>query len=257
VRIFFSFLIIALLTVPVVSQASSGKQGRDEKFKSRHEINKSETTIEAGLKLPEWGIAIDASHDARLDDLIPGYRIVHVVLSNSRGDPILLDPSKDKWVVTDSTGRRHTAINHVQKIDRKLWEEMKPELKKKLDYPTVVKPNHLTTIDLFFSDSVDLFRFREISWNSSHFNKTFDIYTAYEKELSVEPDDKQQPLSQPSHFERYNPQDYNKTRQEILKPNPGQDSGQTDPEQETEIEIKTENQDPRFDPSFDDAIIIR
>lgn len=250
-KIFFSFLIIGLCLFPAVSPAASGKDGRNEKFKSRNKINKSETTIEAGLKLPQWSIAIDASYDARLDNLIPGYRIVHVVLSNSREDTILLDPSKDRWLITDSTGRRHTAINHVKKIDRKLWEEMKPELKKKLDYPTSVGPHYLTTIDLFFSDSVDLFQFREISWHSSHFNKTFDIYTAYEKELSIDPDDKQQPLSQPSRFEHYDPEDYNKTRQEILK------SNQEPQPEDAEIQTETEKPKQDFDPSFDDAIIIR
>lgn len=250
-KIFFAFLIVTLCLVPVMSPAASGKDGRDKKFKSRHEIKKSETTIEAGLKLPQWSIAIDASYDARLDDLIPGYRIVHVVLSNSREDAILLDPAKDRWMITDNAGRHHTAINHVKKIDRKLWEEMKPDLKKKLDYPTSVKPHHLTTIDLFFSKSVDLFQFREISWHSSHFNKTFDIYTAYEKELSVDPDDKQQPLYEPSHFKNYDPQDYNKTRPEILK------SDQPRPVDDMDIQTETEKPKPDFDPSFDDAIIIR
>ena len=64
---------------------------------------------EAGLNIKDWGIAIDAIYDARLDDLIPGYRIINIVLTNRSAEDINLSTNKDKWYILDNMGKKHTA----------------------------------------------------------------------------------------------------------------------------------------------------
>lgn len=158
----FFFVLATVLFAPYENMAQAKR--------SRKALSEP-VTSEAGLKIPKWGIAIDASYNTELDDFIPGYKIVHVVLSNNRPDTIVMDPAKDRWTITDSAGKKHTAYNHVRHFDKKLWKKLKPELKKKLGYPSLVKSGYLTTLDLFFPKDVDLFQFREIAWTSSFFAK--------------------------------------------------------------------------------------
>ncbi|MDO8519243.1 MAG: hypothetical protein Q7T11_03665 [Deltaproteobacteria bacterium] len=149
-------------------------------------------TSEAGLNIPAWGVAVDAVYDKRLDTLLPGYKILNVVLSNRGIDTIYLDPSKDKWVIIDSVGRKHHAINHLRKEDEKLWDSLPDGLRQKLEYPQAVKVGNSAKIDLFFSSKTELAGFREIEWDSVHFKKEFNILTASENNLEAGP--KEEPL---------------------------------------------------------------
>lgn len=241
-------VILVLTSLPLVLLAQS------QRNKSAHpslKKNQAPITSEAGLKIPEWGIALDASYDARLDNFIPGYKIVQVVLSNTRPDTIILNPVKDRWAITDSAGKKHTAHNHVRHFNKKLWNQLKPELKAKLDYPTMVKSGHLATIDLFFSEDVDLFQFREIAWTSIFFAKRFDVLTNYEKNLGTNTTKNQKPLTNPASLTL--DEAYLKSKDEVLgnsRPNTQRQNTEAPPKQ-------NEGPNSTFDPSFDDAIIIR
>lgn len=143
----------------------------------RHPRSSGKITSEAGLNIPSWGVAIDAVYDRRLDQLIPGYKLINVVLTNRSASTIFLHPAHDRWTIKDNLGVRHKAINHLRFQDEKLWASLPPELRQKLDYPTGVRVGKSTRIDLFFPKTVDLTNFREIEWRSSHFKKEFNIYT--------------------------------------------------------------------------------
>ncbi|HLD43882.1 MAG TPA: hypothetical protein VJC18_00485 [bacterium] len=149
---------------------------------------KAEAVIrsEAGLNIQEWGIAIDAIFDPRLDDLIPGYHVVNLVLTNRRGEPIELNTKQDKWYIVDSLGKKHTAYNHVKQFKDALWPKLPQKMRDMLEYPHIVNAGKSTNIDVFLPKSVDLFHFREVIWKSAHFNKEFNILTNYEKELSID-----------------------------------------------------------------------
>ena len=115
---------------------------------------------EAGLNIKDWGIAIDALYDARLDDLIPGYRIINIVLTNRSAEDIQLSTNKDKWYILDNMGKKHTAYNHVKDFSEKIWVELPGKMQDMLDYPHTVSPGKSTNIDLFFPKEIDLYHFR-------------------------------------------------------------------------------------------------
>lgn len=143
---------------------------------------------EAGLKIPEYGIAIDAYYLPALDALIPGYRILNIVIQNNRPDPITMDVIKDKWEIVDNIGKKYKAYNHIKLFDKSLWEKMSDKAKTKLEYPNMIPPGKMVAVDVFFVNSVELTNFKEIRWGSAFFDKEFNVYTAYEKQLKIEYD---------------------------------------------------------------------
>ncbi len=145
---------------------------------------------EAGLNIPQWGVAIDAVYDSRLDNLVPGYKILNVILSNRGAANIFLDPRKDKWYVIDNIGKKLRASNHLRLDNEKVWSSLPLGLRTKLEYPQTVRVSHSVKIDLFFSNDVSLGGFREIGWDSDHFKKEFNVITATEKNQ----DDANEPL---------------------------------------------------------------
>jgi hypothetical protein len=180
--LFCIFLLLTFLLSPVSSEARWNKSGRKS---SRSRPSGKEVRSEAGLKIPEWGIAIDAIYNPALDNLIPGYKIVHIALTNSRAQEVQLNPASDRWYITDFHDKKHTAINHVKAVSDELWESLPPKLQAKLDYPKVVLSGKLTTIDVLIPSEVDLFNFKEVSWKSAFFKRSFDMYTNYESKIEA------------------------------------------------------------------------
>lgn len=260
----FAFLLFAP-TLVLSGQISAGAHGdstavastsqRDAlrpKLAKKSAYKTESITSEAGLNIPQWGIAIDAFFDPRLTDLVPGYHVVNIVLTNRRGGPILLDPIQDKWVIVDNAGKKHMARNHGRQLKNDAWESLPNVLKQKLDYPTSVKPGNFVTIDVFVPDRADLTNFREVTWKSYSLNKEFNIFTNYEDTLNVDDANsgKQQEIPKATTIPVYSSGDDLKTRDEILNPTT-QQKWDNQEKQAEERESRT------FDPSFDDAIIIR
>jgi len=181
---FFTICLVILLSLPSIAETAVSKRN-NKSFKNKKDKNSRVIRSEAGLKIPDWGIAIDATFNPQLDSIIPDYHILNIVLTNQRGQPISLKAKDDKWIIVDSMGKRHTAYNHITQFDKELWNKLPRKLQLLLDYPHAVSSGKSTKIDVFLPKSVDLFNFREIIWKSSHFNKEFNVFTTYEKDLSI------------------------------------------------------------------------
>lgn len=177
-------LLLFFFSVALVLPAAEARVERVKKKSAK-------ITSETGLNIPAWGVAVDAVYDSRLDSLIPGYKILNVVLSNRGTGVIYLDPTKDKWVIVDNMGRRETAINHLRQDNEKLWNSLPEGLRQKLEYPQAVRVGNSTKIDLFFPAKNVLSGFREIKWESAHFNREFNIFTAGE---NLELESNEEPL---------------------------------------------------------------
>lgn len=163
---------------------------------------------ELGLNIPKWGIAVDAIYDPRLDGLVPGYKILNVVLSNRTQKSIYLDLKKDRWIMRDNIGNPNKAINHLKVINPKLWNTLPGGLRDKLEYPQLVRVGSSARIDLFFPNTVELKNFRMINWKSAHFHEEFVLINVIDKKLEVTPAKiAKQPLtpSQEQAQEKYGP----------------------------------------------------
>lgn len=171
---FFFFLVIGISLIHAPSVW--GKQRtRTQKVES-----------EAGLNIPEWGIAVDGLYDKRLDNLVAGYKILNVIVTNRSGKNISFDPRKDQWHVRDSVGKTHKAITHLKIGDRRVWEALPDALKKKLEYPQLVHNGNMAKIDLFFPFHADLDNFRSLEWRSSFFKKSFVILSTGDRETELQ-----------------------------------------------------------------------
>lgn len=204
---------------------------------------------EVGLNIPEWGVAIDAIYDKQLDDLIPGYKLLNVVLTNrSQEGTIYLDPKKDKWVIRDNVGKVHRAINHLRFINNDLWTRLPVELKNRLEYPNGVRSGKTTKIDLFFPVSVELNNYRELTWRSSHFKKKFVIINTVEKNLDIIKEESIPPRNTQSYrqsLEKYEVEEIKKRNRENNQTNPSNNSDNS----------SVDKSAPQFDPNLDDFSI--
>lgn len=143
---------------------------------------------DAGLTMPPYGVAVDGVYDGRLDRLIPGYKILNVVVSNRGQNPILMDPRKDRWIITDHLGQKYKAINHLKLHDPHLWSRLPRGLQEEIDYPQIVRPGNTTRVDLMVPASMDLLNFKQLEWKSSFYKKWFVINMAQEKALDIKED---------------------------------------------------------------------
>lgn len=238
---FFSLTLLFFFTLVSCASVSSGaRTGSSSKNASVPKSNKVRS--EAGLNIPAWGVAIDAVYDKRLDNLIPGYKMMNVVLTNRSPSTIYLDPRRDKWIIRDSVGKSHSAINHLRFTDEKIWLALPVGLKDQLEYPHAVRTGNSTKIDLFFPAGTELAGFREISWRSDHFKQVFDVYTAMEKNLDWDPKSEKTPTETPA------------VRQSIEKydnPPPGQETGALDLSSAAGEEADRENR-PGYEAPFGD-----
>jgi hypothetical protein len=116
-----------------------------------------------GATLSPLGISIDGSYDARLDALLPGYKVVNVVLENRSFDIIYLDPERDKWWVKVSDKKAPVvAIYNLRKQDTDAWSKLPDKAKNLIGYPLVLPVGAKEVFDLFVPTATDLSQFTEL-----------------------------------------------------------------------------------------------
>lgn len=139
----------------------------------------------ARLELYKHGVTLDARYDPRLDNLIPGYKILTVAVTNNSVDIMRLNPLKDKWEITDAMGRKRKAINSIRIKEPALFTRLPNKVQELIDYPVGISVGYSETIDLFFPQSVDLNAFRTISFYNSSMDMTFDMLSNLDSPNSV------------------------------------------------------------------------
>jgi hypothetical protein len=169
---------------------------------SHSEGPQSKTASQARLNLPNWGVTIDATYDRKLDGIVPGYRILTVALTNRSVDMIKLDPVNDQWFIEDAWGRKQKAIVSLRVRDPRAWTELPPRVKDLVEYPAGVQMGYTQTFDIFFPESIDLDRFRSISFYSAILKQNFDALSSASMERAVPAVDDSQTTSYP---EKTNP----------------------------------------------------
>ncbi len=119
--------------------------------------------IPGGANIAPLGLSIDASYDPRLDDLVPGYKVINVAVMNQGFNIFYLDPEKDRWSIKLSgKSKSITAIHDLRRKDPVAWSKMPERARGLVAYPLVLPIGARQVIDIFVPDTVDVARFNEL-----------------------------------------------------------------------------------------------
>ncbi|PIU57349.1 MAG: hypothetical protein COS89_04745 [Deltaproteobacteria bacterium CG07_land_8_20_14_0_80_38_7] len=121
--------------------------------------------VYGGVPIPGVGIAIDASYDARLDNLAPGYRVLNVAIVNESLNIIALDPTKDEWWIKVSgkqKKKKYKLISDLRTEDAKAWNQIPEQVRKMISYPLALPIGGRQVIDLFVAEDVPVEEFTDL-----------------------------------------------------------------------------------------------
>jgi len=104
-RVSLFFLVIIFF----LSFAGMTEAGKYSKYRSNVRKQPKLIRVPGGANIPSAGLAVDASYDPRLDDLVPGYKVINVAVFNQSLNIITLDPSSDRWWVKFADGKKKKA----------------------------------------------------------------------------------------------------------------------------------------------------
>lgn len=144
---------------------------------SARQSGKKQGSTSQRMELHKEGIIIDAKYDPQLDNLIPGYKILTVAVTNHGTDVLKFDPLRDRWMIVDVFGKRQKAINSLRIKNPHLFGRLPDRLQNLLEYPVGVSVGYSETIDLFFSNHVELASFRSVSFYSGQRKTDYSLLT--------------------------------------------------------------------------------
>lgn len=131
--------------------------------------------VPSGTTTPTLSMGFEAVYDPRLDNLIPGYKIITVAITNSALEYLQMDPLADQWWVIDRNKSKHKAILTLRDKDPDVWAKLQPRLRQIIEYPLMVRIADTATIDLLFPANIRLNEFREVVFRSSSRQKSIHI----------------------------------------------------------------------------------
>ncbi len=165
-------IIVAAIALTLLLPACGGRQQVNPKpVKAALDVIR----IPSGTTIPVMGLSFDVSYDPRLDNLIPGYKILTVAINNTSLEYVQMDPFNDQWVVVDRSGHKHKAILNMREKSPEVWAKLPPKLRRLLEYPLMVRIAEDTPVDLIFPDSASLGEFREVIFKFSTKDKEVHI----------------------------------------------------------------------------------
>lgn len=153
---------IPLLTLSLLTACFSSK-------------DKVKGTTARRMELMKQGLTIDAKYDPRLDNLIPGYKMMTVVLTNNSFDVLRLNPLKDRWEVTDAYGKKLKGITSLRIKDPRTFGRLPGKVQQMIDYPVGISVGYSETLDIFFPLSRELASFRSVSFYNAERKVTYDV----------------------------------------------------------------------------------
>lgn len=163
------FIVIALSLLMVVAcMPQASKQ-------SKAEGAYQDMYMPSGTAAPALSIGFEVAYDPQTDNIVPGYKIITVAITNSSLEYLQTDQMVDQWWVVDRGKSRHKAVLNLRDKDPDVWAKLPPRLRNYIQYPLMVRIGDTTTIDLLFPDSVNLNEFREVVFKCSGRQKTIHI----------------------------------------------------------------------------------
>lgn len=119
--------------------------------------------VPGGVPINPLGLSIDASYDERLDDLVPGYKVVNVAMINKGFRIVYLNPEKDRWYIKlANSSKAIKAVHDLRSSDPEAWRQIPEDARNLMGYPLVLPIGAQHVVDIFVPDSVDVAMFNEL-----------------------------------------------------------------------------------------------
>lgn len=132
--------------------------------------------VPGGTTIQEVGLIIDASYDNKLDNLVPGYKIVTVALINQSLNIVPMDPEKDEWSIKiEGENRSRRVISDLRSRDPEAWMRLPDKVKVLVGYPLMLPVGATEAVDLFVPNSVPVEKFNELIFYSKSLGVKFEI----------------------------------------------------------------------------------
>ncbi len=133
----------------------------------------------AGRTLSFYSLSIDADYDPRLDDVVPHYKLLSILVKNVSLRPIPMDYKNDRWEIIADNGKKYRAVHSLKLKSPKSWRELPERIRNMIGYPEIVPINYSVTFDILFPPKVDLDYIKEIHYYNASWDKEFLIEKDY------------------------------------------------------------------------------
>lgn len=138
-----------------------------------------QVTGQTGRNIPQYSLSIDANYDPRLDNLIPGYKLLPVVIRNSSLQAIPMNLRADRWVIIGEKGQKYAAMNSLRLKDPVYWRRVPDQVRTMIDYPEIIPIGYSVTFDLLFPENVNLEYFEGIRYYNDALGKEIVLEKIY------------------------------------------------------------------------------
>jgi len=117
-----------------------------------------------GALIPSLNIVIDASYDAKLDNLVPGFKILNVAIINNSFNIIELDPQKDQWWVRvkRDSNKKYRLVGDLRGENAAVWNKLPDRARTLIGYPLLLPIGARQVVDLFVPENVPIENFSEL-----------------------------------------------------------------------------------------------
>lgn len=139
------------------------------------------TIIPGGTVSPTIGLGFDAVYDPRLDNVIPGYKILEIAYKNNTMDLIQMNVADDKWVLEDRNGKKIKAITSLRNEDPDAYSKLPKKVKLLIEYPLMIEVGATQAIDLLFKKNQNLGEFRSVTYLPAGSINSFKIVPREER----------------------------------------------------------------------------
>lgn len=129
-----------------------------------------------GTTISGYGLVIDASYDPKLDNFIPGYKMLNVAIVNNSLSIIAMNPKKDEWwIKTKNDNKKYRAIGDLRSEDAIAWNSLSDRARNLVGYPLLLAIGARQVIDLFVPDKVPIEDFSVLIVNIESMSAQFEI----------------------------------------------------------------------------------
>jgi len=129
---------------------------------------------QSGIMIPEYGLTVGVRYAPELEQLVPGYQVITIALTNNSLNQIRMDPLNDEWVV-QTKSKKVKAINNLSLDNPQAWLRLPEEKRDIMEYPFQVPIGYTQTFDIFVKDSHPISQFNAINYTNAATGLTFKI----------------------------------------------------------------------------------